>query len=57
MNRGNHEDFSVCCAYGFKSECCKKYDDVTFGMFVEIFNYIPMFAILNDKVFITHGGE
>ena len=56
LNRGNHEDFSVCCAYGFKAECCKKYDDVTFGMFVEVFNYIPMFAIVNSAVFVTHGG-
>ena len=31
LNRGNHEDFAICCAYGFEVEVCDKYDDVTFG--------------------------
>jgi hypothetical protein len=37
MNRGNHEDFAICNAYGFRSECVEKYDDITFGLFVEVF--------------------
>jgi hypothetical protein len=45
LNRGNHEDFAICCAYGFQAECCTKYDDITFGMFVEIFHNLPLFAI------------
>jgi len=31
LNRGNHEDFAICCAYGFQVEVYEKYDDVTFG--------------------------
>jgi hypothetical protein len=37
LNRGNHEDFAICTVYGFQRECCEKYGDVIFGLFVEIF--------------------
>jgi len=37
LNRGNHEDFAICNAYGFQVECLEKYDDITFGMFMEVF--------------------
>ena len=56
LNRGNHEDFAICCAYGFQRECCDKYDDLVFGMFCELFRYLPLFALVNDVVFILHGG-
>ena len=56
LNRGNHEDFSVCCLYGFQTECCEKYDEEVFGMFSELFQHIPLFAIINDSIFVVHGG-
>jgi serine/threonine-protein phosphatase with EF-hand domain len=56
MNRGNHEDFAICNAYGFQVEVYEKYDEVTFGMFMEVFKYLPMFATVNGEAFITHGG-
>lgn len=56
LNRGNHEDFAVCCLYGFQSECCSKYDEVTFGMFSEVFQHLPLFAVVNNSVFVVHGG-
>jgi hypothetical protein len=37
LNRGNHEDFSICSVYGFQLECYEKYDPLTFGLFVEVF--------------------
>lgn len=30
LNRGNHEDFGLCCVYGFQKECLHKYNDVVF---------------------------
>jgi diadenosine tetraphosphatase ApaH/serine/threonine PP2A family protein phosphatase len=56
LNRGNHEDFAICCTYGFQQECCSKYSDITFGMFVEVFHHIPLFAVINHAVFVVHGG-
>ena len=56
LNRGNHEDYAVCCAYGFQTECVDKYDQVTFGMFVELFQYLPLFTIINKAVLVLHGG-
>lgn len=56
LNRGNHEDYAICCAYGFQKECCDKYDDVTFGMFVECFHYLPLFTVVNDSILVVHGG-
>lgn len=56
LNRGNHEDYAICCAYGFQKECFNKYDEVTFGMFVEVFQFLPLFCIVNDSVMVLHGG-
>jgi serine/threonine-protein phosphatase with EF-hand domain len=56
LNRGNHEDFPICCAYGFQVECYEKYNESTFGMFCEVFRQLPLFAIVNNGVLILHGG-
>jgi len=56
LNRGNHEDMAVNRVYGFQNECTAKYDELTYGMFNEIFRYLPLYTIVNDTVFIVHGG-
>jgi serine/threonine-protein phosphatase with EF-hands len=56
LNRGNHEDHGICCVYGFQRECKEKYDELTFGMFVEVFRHMPLFALVNNAVFVVHGG-
>ena len=56
LNRGNHEDFAICCVYGFQKECCDKYDYDTFGMFSELFQHLPLFCLVNQCVFVLHGG-
>eukprot|EP01039_Chlorochromonas_danica_P000938 gene938-1020_t len=56
LNRGNHEDFAICSVYGFQLECYEKYDPLTFGLFVEVFQQIPLFTIVNDAIFVVHGG-
>lgn len=56
LNRGNHEDFAICTVYGFQNECINKYDEVAFGMFCEIFNHLPLFAIIQVPIDnITHN--
>lgn len=56
LNRGNHEDLPVCRVYGFENEVKAKYDDLLFEMFAEVFNYLPLFALVNKSVFVVHGG-
>ena len=56
LNRGNHEDYAICATYGFQAECERKYDDTTFGMFCELFNYLPLFTLINNSILVLHGG-
>lgn len=56
LNRGNHEDYAICSVYGFQQECYEKYDAITFGLVLEVFQQIPLFAVVNDEVFVVHGG-
>jgi len=56
LNRGNHEDLPVCRVYGFESEVKEKYDELLFEMFAEVFNHLPLCTIINDTIFVVHGG-
>jgi serine/threonine-protein phosphatase with EF-hands len=56
LNRGNHEDESICRVYGFEKECREKYDDLIFGMFAEVFRHLPLASIINNSIFVVHGG-
>ena len=56
LNRGNHEDIAICRVYGFEAEVQAKYDKLIFEMFTETFNYIPLATIVNDSIFVVHGG-
>ncbi len=55
LNGGKHEDFAICCVYGFQEECIRKYDEVVFAMFVELFQYLPLFTVINSSVLVVHG--
>eukprot|EP00599_Poterioochromonas_sp_BG-1_P011813 CAMPEP_0173158318 /NCGR_PEP_ID=MMETSP1105-20130129/16261_1 /TAXON_ID=2985 /ORGANISM="Ochromonas sp., Strain BG-1" /LENGTH=810 /DNA_ID=CAMNT_0014076175 /DNA_START=37 /DNA_END=2469 /DNA_ORIENTATION=+ len=56
LNRGNHEDASVCRVYGFEEEVLVKYDELMFEMFAELFNNLPLFSVINNSIFVVHGG-
>lgn len=56
LNRGNHEDLPVCRVYGFEAEVKRKYDDLLFEMFCEVFNHLPLFTVANEALFVVHGG-
>ena len=56
LNRGNHEDPRICTLYGFKEECVLKYDEALFIVVCSVFPALPLFTIVNKKVFIVHGG-
>ncbi|KAH0791490.1 Ser/Thr protein phosphatase [Histomonas meleagridis] len=55
--RGNHEFEEVCARNGFLDEALGLfYDASIFKFFVTAFSYIPLAAIINDKILCAHGG-
>lgn len=58
LNRGNHEDRTVNRVYGFQEEVLTKYphDHLLLEMFLEVFNHLPLFSVINEDVFVVHGG-
>ena len=56
LNRGNHEDERVNEMYGFSDECIAKYDEGIFALFVDLFNHLPVCALVDKSVFVIHGG-
>ena len=56
LTRGNHETKKMNRIYGFEGEVKAKYDDSIFQLFLEVFEWLPLAAVIADKVFVTHGG-
>ena len=57
MTRGNHESTEITQLYGFYDECIQKYGNtVVWKSFTELFNLLPLSAIVDNKIFCLHGG-
>lgn len=54
--RGNHEFESVNTMYGFKAQVIAEYDEDIYNLFNEAFSWMPLAGILNDNIFLVHGG-
>jgi len=54
--RGNHEDEAMNSFFGFLDECRRTYDYQMWRIFNECFGYMPVAAIIQKKIFCTHGG-
>ena len=56
LSRGNHEGRQMNKMYGFEGEVRHKYDDNVMTLFTEVFNWLPLYHTLNNKIFVVHGG-
>ncbi|GAB9462639.1 Serine/threonine-protein phosphatase [Globisporangium polare] len=54
--RGNHESKNMNKIYGFEGEVKHKYDDTVMQLFTEVFNWLPLSAVIENKVIVVHGG-
>lgn len=56
LTRGNHETTQMNAHGGFGSETTMKYDSETLQNFRSVFSRLPIAAVLENKVFVVHGG-
>ncbi|XP_062217165.1 serine/threonine-protein phosphatase 5-like [Phragmites australis] len=56
LARGNHESKSMNKIYGFEGEVKSKLSDIFVELFAEVFCCLPLAHVINNKVFVVHGG-
>ncbi|KAK4796797.1 hypothetical protein SAY86_029123 [Trapa natans] len=56
LARGNHESKSMNKIYGFEGEVRSKLNETFIELFAEVFCCLPLAHVINEKVFVVHGG-
>ena len=53
--RGNHETRDISQLYGFWNECTERYGPRLWERFVDVFSYLPLAAVISNRIFCVHG--
>lgn len=56
MLRGNHESATINRLYGFYDECKRRYSIRLWKIFCDVFNCLPISAVIDEKILCMHGG-
>ncbi|CAI2374208.1 unnamed protein product [Moneuplotes crassus] len=54
--RGNHECSSINKIYGFYDECKRRYSIKLWKIFSDVFNCLPVAALIEERILCMHGG-
>ena len=54
--RGNHESSVTNRIYGFYDECKRRYNVRIWRSFTDLFNSLPVAALIDEKILCMHGG-
>lgn len=54
--RGNYECASMDRIHGFYDECKRRYNIKLWKTFIDLFNCMPVAALIDEKIFCMHGG-
>jgi len=55
--RGNHESIGCSQIFGFRDEVVARYgNDAVWQTYTATFNYLPLAALVGDKILCVHGG-
>lgn len=54
--RGNHESRQMTISFNFRQEVLAKYDQEIFDRLMDVFDAMPVSAVINQKFIAFHGG-